>query len=49
MLFGSDCLVLFYESFSTSYSYTKIGYIDDPNELENAIGSGNIQITFSVN
>ena len=28
MLYGNNCLVLFYESFSTSYSYTRIGYIE---------------------
>jgi hypothetical protein len=48
MLFGSDCLVLFYKSFSTTYSYTKIGYIDNPNELADTVGSENVQITFSV-
>ena len=30
MLCGSDCLVLFYESFSSSYSYTASGQINDP-------------------
>ena len=46
MLFGNDTLVLFYDSFSTSYSYTKIGYIDDLNGLEKALGKSNITIKF---
>lgn len=29
MLFGNNCLVLFYESFDTTYSYTKIGHINN--------------------
>ncbi len=47
MLYGSDCLVLFYESFNTSYSYTRIGKIDNPNNLKNVVGNGNITITFT--
>ena len=46
MLYGNSCLVLFYESFSTSYSYTPIGHIDDPAGLAAALGSGNVQVTF---
>ena len=29
MLFGDNCLVIFYESFDTSYSYSKIGHINN--------------------
>ena len=33
MLFGNSCLVIFYESFDTNYSYTKIGHIDNLPDL----------------
>lgn len=46
MLYGSNCLVLFYKSFSTSYSYTKIGRIENTTGLAAALGSGNVVITF---
>ena len=44
MLFGDNCLVIFYESFDTSYSYSKIGHIDNLPEL----GDENIDITISA-
>lgn len=46
MLYGSNCLVLFYETFSSSYSYTKIGYIEDTSGLKNALGNGNVTATY---
>lgn len=49
MLYGSDCLVVFYKSFSNSFHYTKLGKINNPSKLANAVGNGNIQITFSIN
>ena len=35
MLYGNNCLVVFYKSFDTSYSYTKIGHIENLQDLEN--------------
>ena len=47
MLYGSDCLVLFYQSFTTIYSYTPLGQLTDPTGLAQALGSGNVEITFA--
>ena len=46
MLYSSDCIVLFYETFNTSYSYTKIGHTDDVPGLKEAVGGGNVMVTF---
>lgn len=48
MLFGDDCLVIFYKSFSTRYKYTKLGYIKNTEDLENSFGKGDINITFEI-
>ena len=46
MLYGNKCLVLFYKTFNTSYSYTKLGSINNPKDLESALGNGNVIIRF---
>lgn len=48
MLYGSNCLVLFYDSFSTSYSYTPIGHIDDADGLAEALGKGGVTVSFQA-
>ena len=46
MLYGNNCIVIFYESFNTSYSYTKIGYIENADNIKDALGSGSVNLTF---
>ena len=48
MLYQDNCLVIFYKSFSSSYSYTKIGHIKDTSELEQALGEGSVKVGFSL-
>ena len=46
MLYGNNCIVLFYETFNSSYSYTRIGALDDPSGLSDALGTGNVSVRF---
>jgi len=48
MIYGSSTLVLFYKGFNTSYSYTKIGKIDDVTGLTTALGAGDAKVSFEV-
>jgi hypothetical protein len=48
MLYGSETLVLFYKTFSTSYSYTKLGEVDDATGLASALGPRDTLVTFEL-
>lgn len=47
-IYGSKTLVLFYKGFSTSYSYTKIGKINDVTGLVSSLGTGDVNVSFEL-
>ena len=46
MLYGSSCVVLFYESFATPYSYTRIGKAENAEGLAQTLGGGDARVRF---
>ncbi|MGL6103334.1 MULTISPECIES: cyclophilin-like fold protein [Exiguobacterium] len=47
MLYGSDCLVLFYESFQTDIKYTRIGWVE-PNRLPELLSADTVRVQMST-
>jgi hypothetical protein len=47
MLYGSSTLVVFYVTFDSSYSYTRLGRVDDADGLAQALGQRAVRINFS--
>lgn len=48
MLYGSDTLVVFYKTFASSYSYTRIGRVAPVDGLVQALGPGSARIGFAL-
>ena len=47
-LYQDKCLVLFYKTFTTTYTYTKIGKVINPEGLDTLIGSDNVEVMWFI-
>lgn len=49
MLYEDNCIVLFYKDFETDYSYTRLGWVYDAEDLAETLGDGNVNVIFTKN
>lgn len=47
MLYGSSTVVVFYETFRSPYSYSRLGRVEDPVDLAQALGRRGVRVVFS--
>jgi hypothetical protein len=47
MLYGSRTVVIFYETFRSPYSYTRLGRVNEPGDLGRVLGPHTSRVTFS--
>ena len=48
MLYGPDTLVVFYSTFDSSYSYTRLGRVEEPAKLPEVLGRSGVRVMFSA-
>ncbi|WP_079228189.1 cyclophilin-like fold protein [Pseudomonas putida] len=48
MLYGNDTLVIFYQTFESTYAYSHLGRVDNPDQLIETLGKGNVSVHFSM-
>lgn len=48
MIYGSSTLVLFYQTFKTSYPYTQMGKVDNPSKLATVLGTKDVSVKFEL-
>ena len=46
IVYGSETLVVFYATFNSSYSYTRLGRADNPTGLAEALGPRDVRVMF---
>ena len=49
LLWGARTAVVFYQTFVSLYSYTRLGRVDDPAGLARALGRHAVRVVFSKN
>ena len=47
MLYGTNTVVVFYETFESSYAYTRLGHVNDAADLPQALGRRGVGVVFS--
>ena len=48
MLYGDNCLVVFYKTFSSSYQYTRLGYVEDAESFAQAVTDSTNKVVFKL-